>query len=285
MKLSVKILFSIVLGLCLILCGCSFKPDLKSKISNIKPDFKFNFKFNFKHEKPKDDYTIILERGKLIVGVKDDTAPFGFKDEKGNLQGYDIDLAKIIASSILGSEDKLEFVPVTTSNRIMKLSSGEVDMLIATMTITSQREAILNFSEPYYMAGQAILVKNSCKYNSLKEFKGKRLIVVFGSTSEQNLRTNVPEVDVIGFKTYNEAFDALKAGKAEGIVADDTVLMNYALKDKSVKLLPKRYSKEPYAVAFRRETNSASLKDRTDYIIESLRDSGKLDRMREKWKL
>ena len=261
-KLLTKILCLTVLVFCFILCGCSLKK-----------------------QEPKDDLDIIKERGKLIVGVRDDAAPFGFKDKKGNLTGYDIDLAKAIASTILGSEDKLELIPVTASNRIRKLSSGEVDILVATMTITPQRQTIINFSEPYYIAGQAILVKSSCKLEALNEFKGKRLIVVFGSTSEDNLKTNVPEINVIGFKTYKEAFNALKAGKAEGIVADDTVLINYALKDKSVKLLPKRYSKEPYAVAFRRETDSDSLKNYVDYVIEHLQNSGKLDRMQEKWKL
>lgn len=238
-----------------------------------------------KKETPKDDLTKILERGKLIVGVRDDTAPFGFRDEKGNLVGYDIDLAKNIAKGILGSEKKLEFVPVTASNRIIKLSSGEVDMLIATMSITNNRLQILNFSAPYYFAGQAILVNKSSKAASLRDFQGKRLIIVFGSTSEGTLRTNVPEVEVVGFKTYHDAYKALKAGKAEGLVADDTILMNYALKDSSVKVLPKRYSKEPYAVALRKESDSDRLLASVDYIIENLQSTGRLFRIQEKWNI
>ena len=230
-----------------------------------------------------DDFANVIKRDKLIVGVRDDAPPFGFKDEKGNLIGYDIDLAKIIAKDILGNENKVEFVPVTASNRIMKLSANEVDFLIATMSITNQRQQILDFSVPYYVAGQAILVNSSSKATSLSDFEGKKLIIVFGSTSERNLRTNVPEVTVIGYKNYDDAYRALKQNKADGIVADDTILLNYVLKDKSVKLLPKRYSKEPYAVVFRKEKESERVLIRVNHIIGRLASKGQLNRLQEKW--
>lgn len=227
----------------------------------------------------------IAKRDKLIIGVRDDTAPFGFRDKDGNLIGYDIDLAHIIAKGVLKDEKKVEFVPVTASNRIMKLNSGEVDILIATMSITEQRQQILDFSMPYHIAGQAILTNRASKATSLKDFEGKKLIIVFGSTSENNLRTNVPEVEVIGFKTYKDAFNALKMGKAQGIVADDTILYNLSRNDSSVKILPKRYSQEPYAVAFRKEKESARLIREIDYIIDNLQSTGRLNKMREKWNI
>ncbi len=254
-----KKLFLALLILCLFICGCS------------------------KKEKPKDDLTKITERNELIVGVRDDTMPFGFRDKTGNLVGLDIDLAKIIAKNVVGNENKIKFVPVTASNRIEKLSSGEVDILIATMSITDQRQQILYFSSPYYIAGQAILTKKSNNATGLRDFKGKKLIVVFGSTSERNLKTNVPEVEVIGFKTYTEAYNALKSGKADGIVSDDTILIGYALNDTTLKILPKRYSQEPYAIAFRKEKESERLLERVNYIIDNMESTGKLRKLQEKW--
>ncbi len=232
-----------------------------------------------------DDLSLIEQKGKIVVGVRDDASPFGFRDKNGILVGYDIDLARILAQNILGNSSAVEFVPVTASNRIMKLNSGEVDCLIATMSITNQRQQILDFSVPYYMAGQAILVRSTSKATSLRDFEGNKLIIVYGSTSERNLRSNVPEVTVLGYKTYNDAYKALKSGKAEGIVADDTILLNFALNDKSVKLLPKRYSKEPYAIAFRKGQQSARLISKTNYVIENLQSTGKLNRLQEKWKI
>lgn len=232
-----------------------------------------------------DDLSRIEQKGKIVVGVRDDASPFGFRDKNGVLVGYDIDLARILAQNILGNSSAVEFVPVTASNRIMKLNSGEVDCLIATMSITNQRQQILDFSMPYYMAGQAILVRSTSKATSLRDFEGNKLIIVYGSTSERNLRSNVPEVTVLGYKTYNDAYKALKSGKAEGIVADDTILLNFAFNDKSVKLLPKRYSKEPYAIAFRKGEQSARLISKTNYVIENLQSTGKLNRLQEKWKI
>lgn len=256
-----KKLILALLFLCLICCGCGKKAPAK------------------------DDLNAIIQRDKLIVGIRNDAPPFGFKDKDGFTVGYDADLAKLIAKAILGDEKKVEFVPVTASNRILKLNSGEVDCLIATMSITAQRQQILNFSSPYYMAGQAILVKNSSKASSLRDFSGKKLIIVFGSTSERNLRSNVPEVTIIGYKTYQEAYNALKAGKADGIVADDIILLGFSTNDKSVKILPKRYSKEPYAVVFRKDEASSNFNSKVDYIIENLQSSGKLNRLQEKWKI
>mgnify|MGYP000824157500 FL=1 len=250
-----------LLFLCLICCSCG-----KKSVIN-------------------DDLTTITQRDRLIVGIRNDAPPFGFKDKNGFTVGYDADLARLIAKGILGDEKKVEFVPVTASNRIMKLNSGEVDCLIATMSITTQRQQFLNFSTPYYMAGQAILVRSSRKATSLRDFTGKKLIIVFGSTSEKNLRSNVPEVTVIGYKTYNDAYNALKNGKADGIVADDTVLLGFSTNDKSVKLLPKRYSKEPYAVVFRKDDASINFTNKVNYIVENLQSTGRLNRLQEKWKI
>lgn len=250
-----------LLFLCLICCSCG-----KKSVIN-------------------DDLTTITQRDRLIVGIRNDAPPFGFKDKNGFTVGYDADLARLIAKGILGDEKKVEFVPVTASNRIMKLNSGEVDCLIATMSITTQRQQFLNFSTPYYMAGQAILVRSSSKATSLRDFTGKKLIIVFGSTSEKNLRSNVPEITVIGYKTYNDAYNALKNGKADGIVADDTVLLGFSTNDKSVKLLPKRYSKEPYAVVFRKDDVSINFTNKVNYLVENLQSTGRLNRLQEKWKI
>ena len=236
-----------------------------------------------KKDVKKDDLTSILQRDKIIVGVKDDTKPFGFRDKDGNLAGYDIDLAREIAKGLLGSENKVEFVPVTPSNRIMRLNNEDVDMLISTMSVTNQRQQVVDFSIPYYIAGQAIMVNSDSKAATIRDFTGKRMIIVFGSTSEKTLRMNVPDVKVIGYKTYPEAYKALKARKADAMVADDTILLGFTLSDKSVRLLNKRYSKEPYAVAFRKTNASKDLQYKVNYILENMQSSGKLNRLQEKW--
>ena len=254
-----KKLLSIIMVIMLICCGCG------------KP----------KEEMIANDLDTIVKKDMLTVGVRTDAYPFGFKDKNNRYTGFDPALARLIARGILGSDKKVKFIPVTASDRMMKLYSGEVDMIIATMTVTPKRRQILDFSNSYYTAGQAILVKKGSKIRSLQDLNKKRAIIVFGSTSENSLRTAMPSLGIIGYKTYPAAFRALKQGKAEAIVADDTILMGYALKDNSVELLPKRYTKEPYAVAFRKGPESTDIIRAVNFIIETETRNGNLKKIQK----
>lgn len=232
-----------------------------------------------------DTLSVINERGKIIVGVKTDTPPFGYVDKNGNNIGFDVDLARLIAKKLLDDENKIDFVPVDTSNRIMKLTSNEVDMIIATMSITKPRSIILDFSIPYHTAGQAIMVKKDSKISSLMELKNKKAIIVFGSTVEKTLRSNVPNITIMGYKTYPEAVSALKENKADAMISDDTILMGFAMNDNSVKILPKRYSKEPYAVAFRKGEESQKLLEAVNMALKEAVSNGEIKKLKEKWQI
>lgn len=232
---------------------------------------------------PADTLSAITERDQIIIGVKTDTPPFGYLDANGKNVGFDIDLAKLIAKRLLGDENKVVFVPVTPVNRIMKLTSGEVDMIIATMTVTPQRQLILDFSMPYHTAGQALMVPRTSSITSLMELNDKKAIVVFGSTVEKSLQSNVPGISVIGYKTYPEAVQALKQGKADAMISDDTILMGFAMKDPSLKIPSKRYSKEPYAVAFRKEAESERLMDAVNIELKEAMNKGEIKQLKAKW--
>lgn len=257
-----KKIFSILILVMIVCCGCG-KKQQEEQIAN--------------------DLDTIIKRDQIIVGIKTDTYPFGYIDGNGHYVGYDASLARAIARGILGSDKKVKFVPVTTSDRMMKLYSNEVDMLIATMSITSKRQDILDFSNPYYMAGQAILVKKGSKIKTLKDLSGKTAIIIFGSTSEQSLRTAVPSIKVIGYKTYSQALNALKSGKADAIVSDDTILLGMQLKDDSVVLLPKRYTKEPYAVAFRKGPESKDVIRAVNNVIDIETHNGNLKKLKKRF--
>jgi len=223
----------------------------------------------------------INSRGNIIAGIRTDAYPFGYVDKRGYYAGYDVALGRIIAKGLLGDSTKIKFVPVTASDRMMKLYSGDIDMLIATMSITPKRQEILEFSNSYYTAGQALLVRKGSKIKTLRDLKGKKAIIVFGSTAENSIRLAVPNVGIVGYKTYNDAYRALKAGKADAIVSDDTILMGYALNDSGVVLLPKRYSKEPYAIAFRKEPESKMLIKAVNNIINYETRNGNLKKVRK----
>ena len=256
----IKKLCGALLLLSLVLCGCGKKQEVTN-----------------------DTLTSIRQKDILTVGVKVDTPPFGYLNKKGNNIGFDIDLARFVAKKILGDPDKIAFVPVNTTNRIMKLTSGEVDMIAATMSITPQRQIILDFSIPYHTAGQAIMVPKQSDITSLSDLEDRKAIIVYGSTVEQGLRSNVPNIQIIGYKTYPEAYQALKAGKADAMIADDTILLGFAMNDPNVKILPKRYSKEPYALVFRKGEESEKLLRTVNIELEEALNRGEIRQMKAKW--
>ncbi len=236
-----------------------------------------------KEPKQTDTLSNIIKRGKIIVGVKYDARPFGYLGKNGVPEGFDVDFAKQIAESILGDENKIEFKPVTSSNRILKLNRGDVDMLIATMTITKQRQSVVKFSDPYYFTGQSILVLKNSKISTISDLNGKKVIVVFGSTAEHNIRLLAPNAKIVGFKTYLSGFNALKLGMADAMVSDESILLGFSQNNKSVKLLPQKYTLEPYAVAFKKSPYSQNLVSKVNFIIADMKLNGKFNRLKRKW--
>ncbi|MBR1776802.1 transporter substrate-binding domain-containing protein [bacterium] len=230
-----------------------------------------------------DLYEAIIHRDYIKVGINTDSKPFGFIDEKGEVQGYDADFARYIAQYILQNPNKVKFIPVTPANRMLKVSTDEVDMVIATMTITSQRKDIIDFSVPYDSAGQALLVKTSSKITSLGELNGQNIGVIWGTTAEKNLLNIMPNAHVMGFKTYKEAYRALKNGQINAITSDDTILSGFALDDKEVKLLPKRYSREPYGVGFKKSKTTHKLRKIVNEAIIDMKQKNVINRLHKKW--
>ena len=100
-----------------------------------------------------DTLETIKERGKLVVGVKNDYAPYGYLNEAGSIVGFEIELAKYVAKELLGSEDKIELVPVVAANRIEFLSAGRVDVVFATLGISPERDRVIDFTTQYVSAG------------------------------------------------------------------------------------------------------------------------------------
>lgn len=254
-----------VVVLCLFLSACKSEKQMKLT------------------KKPKNLMEKVLREDRLVIGVKFDARPFGFLDKNGELKGFDIDLAKKITKNILGDENKVEFVQVTPSNRILTLTSGKVDMVIATMSITPQRAHVVDFSTPYFVAGQALMTPRNSSISGLTDLKDKKIIVVLGSTGEKSIKYFAPNAIVQGFKTNTEAYNALKSGLGDAMTTDDTILAGFLAQDSSMKILPKRYTQEPYAIAFRQDEDSRSLKDNVNHVLEHLRMSGELTRLKNKW--
>ena len=208
-------------------------------------------------KKEPTDLEIIYERGYLIAGVKTDSPPFGYYDKNGELTGIDIELTKKIADEIFEEENskRIYFVPVTPQTKIAKLNSKEIDIIVATLSITPKRKLIMDFSIPYFTANQTIMTKKDSDIKNIYYFNKKgKLGVVLGTTGEKAARMIVPNAYVIGMTNYTEALKNLKNGNINGILGDDAILKG--LNKGDYKIIPHSYSKEFYGVGVRKTENS-----------------------------
>jgi polar amino acid transport system substrate-binding protein len=166
-----------------------------------------------------DDLAAIKQRGMLIVGVKADYPPFGFRSPSGEIEGIEPALAADVAKS-LGV--KLELVPVVASNRIQFLQQGKIDLIIATMNSTMERRLAVDIVKPYYYAaGYNIMVPKSMDLKSWAELKGKPVCGILGAYYNHEAAKNF-ELQVTAFADTAKALAALKQGSCVGLLYDDT---------------------------------------------------------------
>ncbi|BAH42194.1 MULTISPECIES: transporter substrate-binding domain-containing protein [Bacillales] len=225
----------------------------------------------------------IKERDKFVVGVKYDLNLFGLKDPAtGNVEGFDIDIAKAIAKKVLGDENKIELKEVTSKTRIPMLKNGEIDAIIATMTITEDRKKEVDFSDVYFLAGQSFLVKKDSPINGLKDMqKGMKIVTAKGSTSAKNIRASAPDVEVLEFENYAEAFTALKAGQGDALTTDNALLYGMAKQDPNYRVTEETFTEEPYGIAISK--GDAEFVKTVNDLLKEMKENGEYDKIYEKW--
>ncbi|WP_374020167.1 transporter substrate-binding domain-containing protein [Paenibacillus thiaminolyticus] len=225
----------------------------------------------------------IKKRGKVVAGVKYDLNLFGLKDPgTGEVQGLDIDIAKQIAKKVLGDENAIELMEVTSKTRIPMLKNGDIDFIIATMTITDERKKEIDFSDVYFTAGQSLLVPVDSPINSIKDLtKESKVLTAKGSTSAKNIRESAPDAQILEFENYAEAFTALKAGQGHALTTDNALLYGMAQQDKNFRVLDETFTDEPYGIGIRK--GDEEFVKLVNDALKELKDSGEYDRIYEKW--
>ncbi|MBD7915892.1 cysteine ABC transporter substrate-binding protein [Clostridium sp. Sa3CUN1] len=204
MKKLLSIMLTVVLAVG-VLVGCGKKETVnKSSIENIKSE------------------------GKVRIGVFSDKPPFGYVDEKGANQGYDVYLAKRIAKDLLGNEDKVEFVLVEAANRVEYLQSNKVDIILANFTVTPERKEKVDFANPYMKVSLGVVSPDGSPIKSVDELKGKKLLVNKGTTAENYFTKNYPEIELVKFEQNTETFAALTDGRGDALAHDNTLLFAWA---------------------------------------------------------
>ena len=210
--------------------------------------------------------------GSVKVGIKFDQPGLGQKD--GNeYTGFDVDVANYVADEL--GYDKVNFIQSPSPQRETLLQSGQVDMIVATYSITDERAQKVSFAGPYFIAGQDLLVAADAKIKGVDDLDGKKLCSVKGSTSADNVKKEVPGVQLQTFDTYSKCLDLVANGQLDALTTDNTILAGYAAqpayKDK-LKVVGNTFSEERYGVGI--EKGDTALCEDINKALTKMVDDG-----------
>lgn len=168
----------------------------------------------------------IKESGKIVIGVFSDKAPFGYVDENGEYQGYDVYFAERIAQD-LGVE--VEYVSTDPASRVEYVATGKVDIILANFTVTEERAQQVDFALPYMKVMLGVVSPDNGLITDVEDLKGKDLIVVKGTTAETYFEKNYPDVNLQKYDEYADAYNALLDGRGDAFSTDNTEVLAWAL--------------------------------------------------------
>lgn len=171
----------------------------------------------------------IKKSGKVIIGVFSDKKPFGYVDENGEFQGYDVYFGNQLAKD-LGV--KAEYIPVEAASRVEYLVTAKVDIILANFTVTEDRAKQVDFAKPYMKVALGVVSPDSALITSPEQLNGKTLIVSKGTTAETYFTENYPDVKLLKFDQYTEAYNALLDGRGDAFSTDNTEVLAWALENK-----------------------------------------------------
>lgn len=170
----------------------------------------------------------IKESGTVKIGVFSDKNPFGYVDAEGKYQGYDVYFAERIAKDLGVS---VEYISTEAANRVEYLETGKVDIILANFTVTDERAQVVDFALPYMKVALGVVSPDSALITSAEELNGKKLIVTKGTTAETYFTENYPDVELLKFDQYTEAYNALLDGRGDAFSTDNTEVLAWAIQN------------------------------------------------------
>ena len=192
----------------------------------------------------------LAESGNVTIGVKYDQPGIGFKGAADDMPtGFDPEIGKILAASLGIAPEDITWKETISDNREPFLQSGEVDLVIASYSITPERQKVVGQAGPYYVTGQQLLVKQDSDISSLADVKGKEVCSVTGSTSLDNIQKEGAKPR--GFDTYSECVDQVLNGTVDAMTTDGAILLGYAAQNPGqLKVVVDPFSEERYGVGY-----------------------------------
>ena len=219
----------------------------------------------------------ITQRGRVVIGVKEDQPGLGFKDATtGEYSGFDIEIARLVAAELGFAADKIEYKPIPSAAREDSIERGDVDYYVGTYTINDKRKQLVSFAGPYYLAGQTVLVRaDETAITSQDTLKGKKVCSVTGSTPIQRVKDQgltEPE-NIVEFQTYTQCVDQLLAKQVDAVTTDDAILAGYASQQPDeLKLVGEPFSEEPYGIGLAKD--DTALRNKINDMLQTAEDDG-----------
>ncbi len=225
----------------------------------------------------------LLQNGKITIGVKFDVPLFGLLDSVTRKpDGFDVAVGKEIAKELGLREDQIQFVEAISGNRIPYLQEDKVDLIISTMTITDARKQQIDFSIPYYVAGQSILVlKENRSIHSVGDLNGQSVCSGQASTSEATLQSKAPQAKLLSLQVYSACISAMKDGRVDAVSTDDIILAGLASVDKDLKLVGEQFTKEFYGVGIKK--GDGDLVTFVNDVLAGMMRDGRWERIYKKY--
>ncbi|MDF7669569.1 transporter substrate-binding domain-containing protein [Lactobacillus sp. ESL0703] len=218
----------------------------------------------------------------ITWGVEADMKLFSLIDVRDDVhKGFEIDLAKAITKQILGPSGQAKFVTATAQSRIPLLKNGNVDAVIATMSITPERKKVIDFSNSYFNAGESLLVPTNSSIKNVHDLNGKTVIGIVGDNSSEVVKKFAPKAKVIGMQNYGQAVSALKSHQGDALVSDNGVLYGLAVENPSLVVTGGTFTKEPYGIAINKQQKP--FERAVNRAITQLQHSGEYNHLIKKW--
>jgi polar amino acid transport system substrate-binding protein len=193
----------------------------------------------------------VRERGRWNIGIKCDSPPFGYIDVQGRNAGFDVEIAKWFSRFAFGRSNRVSYTCVTTPAREPSLTTGRVDLVIATFTYTTDRDTRIDFSRAYYKATGRLLVRNNSPITKLGDIAGKTIATTSGSIYDRWMKNCFKDTKVLVTDGFTNALLAFRDGRADALMWDDTVLVGIAAADPNVKLTGDLFLALPYGIGMK----------------------------------
>ncbi len=193
--------------------------------------------------------------GKIKIGIKFDQPGLGLK-VGSDYKGLDVDVATYVAKALGHDAKDIQWVQAPSAQRETLISTGQVDMVVATYSITDARKEKISFAGPYFVAGQDLLVRaDDSSITGPDALTGKKLCSVTGSTSAQKVKDKIPGVNLREFGTYSECVAALISNGVDALTTDNTILAGYASQEQykgKLKVVGQTFSEEHYGIGIKK---------------------------------